>query len=111
VKPVVEEFSWGTMRWLATAENGGTRGTSVARLEIRAGRRNELHAHPNCEEVLLLISGSVEHEVGGGTVDHSIGECVVVPAGVSHRSVNVGSVGAELVVVYGSGAREYVSCE
>jgi mannose-6-phosphate isomerase-like protein (cupin superfamily) len=110
IVPELEQFSWGSMCWLSSTSITGAKGTSVARLVIDPEMKTESHFHPNCEEVLLLVSGQVEHEIGGSRISHDVGECVLIPAGVAHHSTNLGSGSAELIVVYSSGSREFVPC-
>ncbi len=108
--PELEQFAWGSMCWLSSTSTTGAKATSVARLVIDPGKKTESHLHPDCEEVLLLVRGQIEHEVDGTKVPHDLGTCVVIPTGVAHHSTNPGSQSAELIVVYGSGSREFVPC-
>lgn len=104
----VESHDWGTMTWLADAGSGATSSLSLARMVLNHGQNSPLHHHPNCEEIVLLESGSVSHELDGSIVKHEPGTCVVIPAGVGHLTKNIGEASACLLIVYGSAAREYV---
>jgi uncharacterized RmlC-like cupin family protein len=101
--PELEQFSWGSMCWLSSTRITGAEGTSVARLVIDPGMKTESHFHPNCEEVLLLVHGQVDHEVGGIRTSHVLGDGVLIPAGVAHHSTNLGNESAE-ALLFGSGA-------
>ena len=104
----VDSHEWGTMTWLADADIGATTTISVARMVLNQGKTSPLHHHPNCEEVVMLESGTVLHEVGGLPIDQEPGTCIVIPAGVGHFTRNVGAAPAHLLVSYGAAVREYV---
>ena len=60
------------------------------------GGKNPLHIHPNCEEVLHLLEGSINHIVEddeGKLVDYKMetGDTCVVPRGKKHQAINTGS--------------------
>ena len=100
-------YDWGTMTRLADADCGATRSVSVARMVLKPAQRSPAHRHPNREEVVLLESGRVAHEIGGARVDHEAGTCVVIPAGVTHSSRNLADTDAVMLITYGSAARIY----
>lgn len=103
-----ETHDWGRMEWLADAELGA-RSVSVARMILAPGAAGQRHRHDNCEEAILVLSGSVELELDAQRRQLSAGECVVAPVGVAHALSNVGDTEAELVLFYGSGARMYAA--
>jgi mannose-6-phosphate isomerase-like protein (cupin superfamily) len=105
----VDSHDWGTMTWLADAEAGGTTTVSVARMVLHPGQHSPLHHHPNCEEIVLLESGEVSHQLDGSPVQHEAGTCVIIPAGVAHTTRNLGSAPARLFITYGAPVREYVA--
>lgn len=60
------------------------------------GGKNPLHIHPNCEEVLHLLHGSINHLVeddNGQLKDYPMntGDTCVVPRGKKHQAINTGS--------------------
>jgi quercetin dioxygenase-like cupin family protein len=65
---VVEEqrvdTSWGVMRWLANREIGNVDNITVGRVMIKKGSSNPRHSHSDCEEVLYLFQGRLQHCVG-----------------------------------------------
>ncbi|HVZ39927.1 MAG TPA: cupin domain-containing protein [Candidatus Kapabacteria bacterium] len=98
---------WGTLQWLAGSHVGNAEGVTVGRMTMRPGGSNALHSHANCEEVLLVLRGLVEQVVGGRSMRQRPGDVVVVPAGVPHRSINIGAGEAEVMIAFGSGARAF----
>ncbi len=95
------------MDWLvddALVENAAL---SVARMTLAEGALSEGHSHPNCNEVIHLIAGSVEQAVGGDRVVMAPGDTVFIPAGAFHQSRNLGPGEAVMVIAYSSGTRIY----
>lgn len=98
---------WGDLRWLANAQNGNARGLTLGRVVIKAGHSNPRHCHPNCEELLYLLSGELEHSVGDESVILRAGDTLTIPPGAFHNAVSVGEVDADMIVVYDSAARGF----
>jgi quercetin dioxygenase-like cupin family protein len=95
------------MEWLvddAVVENAGL---SVARMTLERDACTQGHRHPNCNEVIHLIEGTVEQTVGPGRHVMAAGDTVFIPAGTHHRSRNIGPGAAVMVVSYSSGTRVY----
>jgi len=51
---------------------------------IAPGKRNPLHAHPNCEELLYVLSGECSHKLGEELYELSPGIVIRIPRGVKH---------------------------
>lgn len=56
--------------------------------------------HPTQDQLLYLIEGEVEAEVGKERQRLHSGQLAVVPAGTPHRFLNVGSVPARTLNIY-----------
>jgi mannose-6-phosphate isomerase-like protein (cupin superfamily) len=101
------ETSFGSMRWVADEMSAGT-GITVGRVVIEPGKANQRHAHPDCEEVLYLMAGRLEHSFGKEIVAMGAGDTIVIPPGTNHNARSVGDVAADMIVAYSSGRRGYV---
>jgi mannose-6-phosphate isomerase-like protein (cupin superfamily) len=101
------EHPWGSLNFVSERATTGVDGATVGMAKIIPGAENPLHIHDNCSEIILLLSGSVEHVVGGEIVDLTAGDLLIVPPGVPHQARSVGSTPAEMVVVYNSGERHF----
>jgi mannose-6-phosphate isomerase-like protein (cupin superfamily) len=75
------------------------------------GKRNPLHFHPNCEEVLYVISGQGIHSYDGKTVDLKAGMTIRIPAGVKHNLTNTGTETLKTLISFSSGDRKTVFLE
>lgn len=107
----VETFDWGTLTWLSNdaLSPGAPQTLGICRIE--PGRRNPLHYHPNCEEVLYVLSGSGLHSYNDDSVRLSAGMTIRVPVGVRHNFHNDGAEPLECLIAFSSGVRETVFLE
>ena len=98
---------WGSLLWLAGAKVGNARDLTLGRVIIKTGHCNPRHAHGNCEEVLYLMSGRLEHSIGDEKVLMEAGDTLTVPAGVFHNALSTGEEDADMIVAYSSAVREF----
>ena len=92
------------------AQQAGTRRTDLQRHDLSApgrevvqvrvdfdpGYASPRHTHPG-EEIIYVIEGTLEYEIGGTTSRVTAGDVLFVPAGTVHLARNIGSGnGAEL---------------
>lgn len=96
---------WGTVTWLANKELTGS-DLTLGKVVIHKGMSSPSHGHPNCEEILHVLSGTIEHHVGDQKVILRPGDTLVVPPGVAHHARNMGNIDAEMIVAYPSGQRD-----
>ncbi|MFP4056456.1 MAG: cupin domain-containing protein [Candidatus Brocadiia bacterium] len=101
------EEEWGSLTWLANRAIGNAEGLTLGRVVIQPGMSNPRHSHPNCQEALYLLRGTLEHSVGDDTVVLEAGDTLVVGPGVPHDARNVREGPAEMIVAYSSGVREF----
>ena len=97
---------WGSLSWLASQQIGNAQGLTLGHVIIKPGESNPRHCHPNCEEVLYLISGHLEHMVGEKKITASAGDVFTVSPSVYHHATNIGSEDAHMIVAYSEGNRE-----
>src|SRR6476661_3045 len=60
-----EAFEWGSLKWLCNGKICPGAAQTIGICHIRPGQRNPVHYHPNCEEVLYMLSGEGEHSFDG----------------------------------------------
>ena len=85
----VVKYPWGWIRWMMNSEMDPGAQQTFGIVQIDAGKRNPLHKHPNCEELLYVISGSFENVMGGKTVVMHAGDIVRIPANTPHQYTDV----------------------
>jgi quercetin dioxygenase-like cupin family protein len=105
------EFSWGAIEWLFNGELAPGAEQTLGYVEIAPGQKNPLHAHPNCEELLYLIEGELDHSLEGEVYRMQPGQAIRVPAGAQHDARNVGATTARMVIIYSDPARQMVTYE
>lgn len=100
-----EQAPWGTLCWLVSSAVPGAEQT-VGVVTINPGQANPLHRHPNCEEVLYVMSGTCEHQIGELTVDLSPGTSICIPRGVAHRARATSAEPLKVLVTFSSPDRQ-----
>jgi len=100
--------NWGSLTWLAGALLNNAEGLTLGRVVIRKGCSNPRHAHRNCEEVLYLLAGELDHTFDDQVIRMKPGDTLTVPAGVFHNATSVGDTDADMIVAYNSAHRDFV---
>ena len=103
------DYGWGSLTWFASGTVGGARDMTVGLCVIKPGCENPAHAHPNCEEVLHLVRGTIAHTADDETYSMLAGDTIVVPPDVRHNARNVGRDDAVMYIAFSSAEREMVS--
>lgn len=70
-----------------------------ARVDFAPGASFPRHSHPG-EEIIYVLSGTLEYEVDGKPVTLRAGEVLFVPNGVVHAARNVGTTPAAELATY-----------
>jgi quercetin dioxygenase-like cupin family protein len=104
----VEQSAWGTLQWVCSEKLMPGAAQTVGLATILPGKKNPVHYHPNCEEVLYVLSGEGLHSYDGGTIALKAGMTIRIPAGVKHNMVNTGTNTLRTVVSFSSGDRQAV---
>src|SRR5689334_22089181 len=81
-------FDWGTIQWLVSGRQIPDSRLTFGYVEIKAGTKNPKHYHPNCDEVLFLIEGELDHSLGKDIIHLTPGMAIHIPTGLSHDAVN-----------------------
>ena len=97
---------WGTLRWLVSRTLGNSATMTFGRATIPAGIENPRHRHPNCDEILHVLSGRIEHSLGEERFTMEPGDTISIPAGVWHNAHALGDVDAVTVICFSSADRE-----
>jgi mannose-6-phosphate isomerase-like protein (cupin superfamily) len=103
--------SWGTVSWLINDATTEGAEQTFGVVTINPGQSNPLHLHPNCEEILYVLSGVCAQRIGDATVELSPGMAVCVPRGTPHRGRAVGTERLVVVVSFSSPDRQTINLE
>ena len=98
-----------TIKWLFSGQTAPGAAQTLGYVVIQPGQKNPLHAHPNCEELLYLISGELEHSLDDTSFRLRPGDAIRVPAGARHDARCVSAEPATMVVCYSVPDRQVVN--
>ncbi len=101
-----ETFPWGTLRWLMNDQLEAGAAQTFGFCRIEPHQSNPLHLHPNCEEILHVISGTCEHILGDESVPMEAGDTIRIPANVAHCARNRSDEPLEAFIIFSSGDRQ-----
>ena len=105
---VTEPQDWGRLEWMVSGALGNSTTMTVGRCYIRPGRQNPRHYHPNCDEVLHVLQGTILHSLDDQTVTMGPGDTISIPAGKLHNARNIGADDAIFVITFSSPDRQTV---
>lgn len=103
--------SWGELNWKITAESMNGAEMTFGTCFIKPGERNALHSHPDCEEILYVVSGACEHKLGDATYRLEAGDAIRIPRKVRHWARALGTEPLFALIVFSSGTRTAINHE
>jgi len=106
-----EATDFGTLQWVVREGDPAGAETTIGLATFSAGKSNVQHIHPNCEEVVYVLDGQVEHTLGAQSTVLQAGDLIVVPRGVPHRLLNRGLDDVRAYIVFSSPDRQFVPVE
>jgi oxalate decarboxylase/phosphoglucose isomerase-like protein (cupin superfamily) len=103
------KFDWGDI-WMLSEENvTGAKTFSFGYVELAEGKGHVRHNHPTADEIIYVLSGEGDQMLDDvDTVRVSAGDCIWIPQGVYHSTVNRGNEPMRLIVVYAPAGAEQV---
>ena len=104
-------FPWGAIRWLHNEEINADAEQTFGFVFINAGRQNPPHYHPNCEEILYVLSGTCTHTYGDDAYELGPGDSILVPQGVVHHAINTSWEPLRAIISFSAGDRQTVFLE
>lgn len=87
-------------RWFEVLQTTKQSQTAVMKLSAGGHSSEEMNVHDTSDQVLLVVEGEVEAEIGGEKKILSKGDTCIVPAGTPHRFSNHGKGDALTFNVY-----------
>ncbi len=103
-----EQYDWGALKWLMSQRLNEDAQQTFGIATINPGSQNPPHYHPNCEELLHVLSGQCEHAVGEEVFRMEAGDTIRVPKGVVHNAVNTGREPLRAIISFSDGDRQTV---
>ena len=99
-------FDWGHITWTVSRSLGNSQAMTFGLVTIKAGQANPRHRHPNCDEILHVLAGQIEHSLGDERFVMNAGDTVSIPQGVFHNARSLGAQDAQMVICFSSADRE-----
>lgn len=100
-------FDWGKIRMLSDERSTGATSFSFGSVELAAGRGHTRHNHPDADEIIYVVEGEGEQMLADQpAVRVTTGDCIWIPRGVFHATVNRGAGVMRLIVVYAPAGAE-----
>jgi len=103
--------SWGSATWLVSEAATAGAEQTFGVVTIDPGCANPLHLHPNCEEILYVVSGRCDHRIGDETVPLGPGMAICIPRGTPHCARTTSTERLVVVVSFSSPDRQVVNLE
>lgn len=100
------DLDWGHITWTVSRSLGNSQTTTFGLVTINAGNANPRHRHPNCDEVLHVISGRIEHTLGDEKFVMEVGDTISIPMGIVHNARALGDTDAVMAISFSSADRE-----
>jgi len=91
---------YGKEEWFQVLASDGRAQIASMRLDVGGMSGEEPGSHPDSDQVLLVVEGEIEAEIGRERRTLRQGDAVIVPAGTPHRFANRGSRAALTFNVY-----------
>lgn len=102
------QMDCGELTWFVSKEIGNSDSMTVGRSVIRPGQANPQHYHPNCEEVLHVLQGTILHTLNDDKAEMRAGDTISIPANAIHNAKNIGEDNAVLFICFSSADRQTV---
>ena len=101
------EFDWGAIHMLCDERVTGGKSMSFGHVVLELGKGHIRHNHPDADEVIYVVSGEADQMLDDKEpVRVKAGDCMWIPKGVYHSTINKGNEPTHLIVVYAPAGAE-----
>ena len=108
VGAAAETTPFGSVHWAVRADDPPGAEMTAALAIFEAGNGNAEHVHPNCEEIVYVLEGEVDHTLGDQRTTLRAGDLIVVPRNVPHQLINASAAPVRTFIVFSSPDRQFV---
>jgi len=96
-----DQLEWGRMGWFSRPATTGASQLVVMEVELQPGFGHDFHKHPDQEEVIYVVEGTVEQWLEQDRQLLESGDAIYIDADVVHATFNTSNVLAKLLVSLG----------
>ncbi len=101
------KFDWGIIHMLCEEQVTGGKTMSFGSVLLQPGKGHIRHNHPDADEVIYVVSGEAEQMLDDqDPITIKAGDCLWIPKGVYHSTINKGTEPIHLIVVYAPAGSE-----
>ncbi|MBA2758535.1 MAG: cupin domain-containing protein [Chloroflexia bacterium] len=104
-------LSWGRLVWLIGEKETPGAEQTLGVVTIEPGKRNPLHFHPNCEELLYVMEGEADHKLGDEMFHITTGDVIRIPQGVPHWAQATGETPLVALISFSAADRKTENLE
>ena len=94
-------MDWGVMGWASRPATTAARDLVVIEVTLETGQGHAFHKHPDQEEVIYVIDGTIEQWIEQEKQLLSSGDSAFIGADVVHASFNDSGSPAQLLAILG----------
>jgi quercetin dioxygenase-like cupin family protein len=105
-RPETRDF--GSVEWVVAEGNPPGAEQTLGIAVFAAGGSNAEHTHPNCEEIVMVLEGEIEHTLADESTVLRAGDVLVAPRDVPHRIINHGPEPCRILIVFSSPDRAFI---
>jgi quercetin dioxygenase-like cupin family protein len=103
------EMDWGKIQWLCSQEIDEGAEMTFGMVYIHSGQSNTRHYHPNCEELIFVLSGECAHTLGEETFHLTPGMMLRIPRNVTHNATVTSWEPCRMMIAYSAADRQTVN--
>lgn len=96
-----DAFDWGEIAWVCRPASTSSKNLAVLDVTITPQHGHNFHTHPDQDEVIYLVSGSVEQWIEQEKRVLIPGDSVFIPANMVHASFTLGDQDAHILAIMG----------
>ena len=94
-------FDWGSTGRVSDPEMTGAKDLVVLDVTLLPGKGHSFHKHPQQEEVIFVLEGTIEQWIGEKKKILQAGDSAFIPADVVHASFNITEENARVLAILG----------
>ncbi|MGP4041081.1 cupin domain-containing protein [Gracilibacillus sp. D59] len=103
------DMDWGKIQWLCDQTIDPDAEMTFGMVYVKAGESNTKHFHPNCEELIFVLSGECDHSLGDEMHHLKPGMMLRIPANVVHQATTTTWEPCRMIIVYSSSDRQTIT--
>ena len=96
-----DQLDWGVMGWMSRPSTTNAKDLVVIEVDLQPGFGHAFHKHPNQEEVIYVVEGTVEQWIEKESRQLNPGDSAFIAADVVHASYNISADPVKLVAILG----------